>query len=354
MRAIVLSGGGAKGAYQMGVWKALKKLRIKYDIVTGTSVGAMNGALMINKNFNKAINLWSRVNFGDLFEEVSQNSYDELKKQTIKNKGLKTDKLENLLSKTINPKKILRSRIDYGLVTVDVTKMKPLEIKKSEMSESDLVDYIIASASIFPAFKTKDIKNKKYVDGGYFDNLPINLAINMGATEVIAVDLKAVGFKQKVKKKIPTTYITPRNKITELLNFDTNMIRRTIDYGYNDTMKTYGKLDGNKFTFKKGSLDKAMIKTKTLEILDLLGYAFMLDDSKVYSIRTFNNLLKQKLELVDLPKVTLKNIDKFKNINAIIIKFIYEKMKEEDKNTINVIKTLFKTEYLMAEYLYNI
>ena len=39
-RAIVLSGGGSKGAYQIGVWKALKKMHIDYDIVTGTSVGA--------------------------------------------------------------------------------------------------------------------------------------------------------------------------------------------------------------------------------------------------------------------------------------------------------------------------
>jgi len=38
MKAVVLSGGGAKGAYQIGVWKALRKLNINYDIVTGTSV----------------------------------------------------------------------------------------------------------------------------------------------------------------------------------------------------------------------------------------------------------------------------------------------------------------------------
>ena len=44
MRAVVLSGGGSKGAYEIGVWKALRKLHISYDIVTGTSVGALNAA----------------------------------------------------------------------------------------------------------------------------------------------------------------------------------------------------------------------------------------------------------------------------------------------------------------------
>ena len=57
-RAIVLSGGGSKGAYQIGVWKALRKLNISYDIVTGTSVGALNSILLVQKSYLKALWLW--------------------------------------------------------------------------------------------------------------------------------------------------------------------------------------------------------------------------------------------------------------------------------------------------------
>ena len=53
-RAIVLSGGGSKGAYQIGVWKALRKMKIKYDIVTGTSIGSVNGIMMVQKEYHKA------------------------------------------------------------------------------------------------------------------------------------------------------------------------------------------------------------------------------------------------------------------------------------------------------------
>ena len=53
MLAVVLSGGGARGAYEAGVWKALKKLHIKYDIVTGTSIGANNGFMMVQKDLGK-------------------------------------------------------------------------------------------------------------------------------------------------------------------------------------------------------------------------------------------------------------------------------------------------------------
>ena len=58
MKAIVLSGGGAKGAYQIGVWKALRKLHYQYDIVTGTSVGALNGAFFVQGNYKEALWMW--------------------------------------------------------------------------------------------------------------------------------------------------------------------------------------------------------------------------------------------------------------------------------------------------------
>ena len=47
--AIVLAGGGSRGAYQIGVWKALREMGIDYQLVTGTSVGALNGVLMVQQ-----------------------------------------------------------------------------------------------------------------------------------------------------------------------------------------------------------------------------------------------------------------------------------------------------------------
>ena len=65
--AIVLSGGGSRGAYQIGVWKALRKLGIKYNIVTGTSVGALNGVLMVQEDFEKGINLWKNLDYSKIY-----------------------------------------------------------------------------------------------------------------------------------------------------------------------------------------------------------------------------------------------------------------------------------------------
>ena len=60
-KAVVLSGGGARGAYQAGAWKALRELDYQFDIVTGTSVGALNAAMMASGDFERAIMLWQEI-----------------------------------------------------------------------------------------------------------------------------------------------------------------------------------------------------------------------------------------------------------------------------------------------------
>ena len=59
--AIVLAGGGSRGAYQIGVWKALREMGIDYQLVTGTSVGALNGVLMVQQEYDKALAVWENI-----------------------------------------------------------------------------------------------------------------------------------------------------------------------------------------------------------------------------------------------------------------------------------------------------
>ncbi len=68
-RAIALGGGGTKGAYEAGVWKALLELGIEYEIVTGTSIGALNGALMVTREYEKACEIWDTIEMGDVMSE---------------------------------------------------------------------------------------------------------------------------------------------------------------------------------------------------------------------------------------------------------------------------------------------
>ena len=264
MRALVLSGGGAKGSYQIGVWKALRQLGIKIDIVTGTSAGAINGALIVQGNYWKAVNVWKRLNFNKVFGEEIENDtdmealYKTIAKNFISEGGTEVKELNNLINKNLNKRKFYNSKINYGLVTVNVTnnKLEPVELEKKDIPKDKLGEYILASASCFPAFKKMKINDNHYIDGAYYDNVPLNLAIKMGATEAIVVDLKSIGLKRITKKKIKQITISPENDLDNFLNFNPNSAKKNIKYGYNDTMKAFGKLEGNKYTFKLNELDE--------------------------------------------------------------------------------------------------
>ena len=382
MRAVVLSGGGSKGSYQIGVWKALRKLKIKYDIVTGTSVGALNGALMVQNKFHKAYKLWKEINMSTLFGEDIKNP--KTKKELVKiyrtnffkNGGMEVVELQNLIDKNINKDTFFKSKINYGLVTINLSGKKALQLEKSKIKQEKLSDYLIASASCYPAFQTKDIDGKKYIDGGMFDNLPINLAVKLGADEIIAVDLCAPGVKQRVKdkKNLKITTIKPNNKLSNFLNFNEEEAKINIKYGYNDAMKIFDKFYGKKYTFKKRhfiqisedykqvyikkvedilhnkrllTLDVNLIDTDfILRVAEEAGKIFNIDDFKIYSFKKYNKLLMKKV------KTIIKSDKNNKKINNIIN--LYNASINNNYKDIGLKNIFSSKELLIAIYLYSV
>ena len=66
--AIALEGGGAKGAYEVGVWRALDEADVRFDAVAGTSVGALNGAMRVMGELEQALRLWENIRFSQVFD----------------------------------------------------------------------------------------------------------------------------------------------------------------------------------------------------------------------------------------------------------------------------------------------
>lgn len=393
LRAIVLSGGGSKGSYEIGVWKALKRLHIKYDIVTGTSAGALNGALMVQKQYYKAVRIWKKLNMQTLFgEDVDTKSNKEIvklfEKEFIKNGGIDVKRIESIIEEALNTKKFFSSDIDYGLVTLNVKQKKPVFLSKAKMKEEKLASYLMASASCFPAFKLKEIDNDKYMDGGVIDNLPINLAIDLGADEVIAIDLNAPGIKLPVKKKIKITTIKPNNELSFFLNFNEEDAKRNMIFGYNDTMKKFGRFDGKRFTFKRNSITKCerrykdsyefhfkrVLKTKKLfnqvinmrlrkkiisrqymlTLMEELGKMFHLDETKIYNYHTFNfELLKEVEREINEKNTNATMFGKLLKSKTMVLD-TYEKLKKGNLKAIRQNATLAPNEFLKALYLFTI
>ena len=365
--AIVLSGGGAKGSYQLGVWKALRELHIKYDIVTGTSIGALNGVLMCENSYFKAKRIWRKLNLEYLFNELpkSNKEIDILKLfggNFIKNGGMDIKKIETILEDNVNKRKFYNSKIDFGLITYNFTTKKPLILSKEKIPSDKLIDYLMASATCYPAFKMKEIDGDKYIDGGYYDNLPVELAIKLGAEFLIIVDLGSPGFKKRPSKHIDSILIKPKNNISFFLNFDEEAAKINVRFGYNDTLKAFKKLDGNKFTFKKNTISKYYLNNKDnlldttekkfLTSIEQLGKIFKLEESKIYSLHSFIKALNKKIEIEDsLDKNTIKSIKNLTtkiNSKTLILFFLNNL---ENNKTPRKLSKVFSKEYKLAKYL---
>lgn len=259
-RALVLAGGGSRGAYQIGVWKALRELGISFDIVTGSSVGALNGALMVQGDFEASLSLWENISSQDIMTDIlTQDNLSSMKESQVwrtfildvlEQGGCDISPLENKIRSLLDEKRFRASPIEYALVTVEYPSLKALELTKEQIPDGQVCDYLLASSACFPAFKAKEIDGNKFIDGGYHDNLPMNLALRLGADEIIAIDLQSVGVVRKTKMdESKLTMIRSHWNLGPFILFDKNYARRNIALGYFDGMKAFGRYWGWKYTF---------------------------------------------------------------------------------------------------------
>ena len=260
-RALVLAGGGSRGAYQIGVWKALRELGIDFDIVTGSSVGALNGALMVQGDYEAGLKLWENISSKDVMSDIlSKEDLSFMKESEIwrsfirdvlEQGGCDITPLENTLRRLLDEPRFRASPIEYALVTVEYPSLKPLELSKAQIPQGQVCDYLLASSACFPAFKVKEINGSKFIDGGYHDNLPMNLALKLGADEIIAVDLQSMGIVRKPKiSEDKLTVIRSQWNLGPFILFDKSYSRRNIALGYLDAMKTFGRYYGWKYAFQ--------------------------------------------------------------------------------------------------------
>lgn len=266
-RAVVLSGGGTKGAYEVGVWQAIRELGIDYQIVTGTSIGSINGALMAAGDFEACDAMWRGMVMGDLMSETHEKgrtlngffksifSPGEFMREKLMGGAVDNSPFLDFIQKNIDEDKIRNSPIDYGCVTVRNKDRKPFCLTKEQIPKGLLRDYIIASSSVYPVFPMHLIGDDYYIDGMYHDNLPIDLAIRMGAGELIVVDLHQEPQHPDFAGRPYVTYITPSEDLGGILAFDPEKIRQNIEMGYRDAMRTFGKYDGYVYCFQKEGLE---------------------------------------------------------------------------------------------------
>ena len=254
-RALVLAGGGARGSYQVGVWRALTELGWNPQIITGTSVGSLNGAMFALDLYETARDMWTSIRSQDVMElpEETRNLTElhQFLRDVVRAGGMDVTPLEEIVERVLDEDALRASPIRFGLVTVEKRGLKPRELPLEEIPKGKVKDYLLASAACFPALRAKQIDGVQFLDGGYRDNMPTALAQKMGAEELVCVDLEGVGITLPNRTGLPTTMVRSYWELGDILHFDPDTARRNIELGYYDTLRAFGRLRGCAYAVAK-------------------------------------------------------------------------------------------------------
>ncbi|MFA9424135.1 MAG: patatin-like phospholipase family protein [Sedimentibacter sp.] len=242
---IVLEGGGAKGAYQIGVLKALKELNIKYECVVGTSIGALNGISYILGNYEESCNLWYNTDFSysknkknnreysnNIFDKITRN-IDSFEKQYMKSEGIDPEDIIKYYNGVIDEEKIRKSNIEYGLTTYCLTDRKPLKLYKEDIPLGLMHEFVFASCNL-PVFTPRPINGKYYLDGSMFSKLPVEMAVEKGCNVIITVRLRPDVYKFDNYKNVEIIDIAPDEYLSNTLEASKDRIMWMINKGYSD------------------------------------------------------------------------------------------------------------------------
>lgn len=256
---LVLAGGGGKGAYELGVWKALDELKLtKYiTVFSGTSIGAFNSVLFAMNDMKKADELWEEVTM----DKLVPISKSELIKRGIglyiggKNlqlaKKFLNDKLEHGAIANDGAIEVVEKYLDFNKIKENnkicyaaCTKLSDFSAKYFKINDFDEETgkkIVLASASLPLIYDCTEVLGEKYIDGGIADNVPIQPVYGENCNIIIVVLLsKEAQVDRTLYPNSKLIVISPENldenTITGTLNLNTDAKRIRIIEGYNDTI----------------------------------------------------------------------------------------------------------------------
>ena len=179
---IALSGGGVKGFAHLGVLKALEEKGIEADILAGISAGAIVGSFIA-----------AGKKPAEVMELIDESDFFDFAKLSIPDRGIFTlDNMTEKLEKSLGISTFEELKIPFYVGAANIEKAR-----MEYFSSGPLIKIIQASASIPVLFSPVEINGDLYVDGGLFENLPVNPLINQ-CDKLIAVNVMPVNLEEKI------------------------------------------------------------------------------------------------------------------------------------------------------------
>lgn len=340
---LVLGGGGARGCYEAGAWQAFEEQGIHFDCVAGSSIGAIIGALYVQQGKDKAIEFILKISpsrivegWTDLPKDMEQLIADRQKIGAFISKyltqGSDITPLKESIRGMLDFKAFKESKVDFACMTFNASKWVPQPFFKKDITADNMQDVLIASASCFPAFPMLEMKGESFIDGGYADNLPVDLAKQMGAEEIIAIDVKGPGFVKPRIEDGTVRYFEPILQLGNFLDFNKALARKTLKIGYLETNKYLNVCCGWIYTFLSSDWPNIYVLEHyieaKLEELDIqisletinrtqqqvMGYKAIIPKTKFMSEYKYTRLIEMLGVMAKIDPVKLYRWDDFMDI----------------------------------------
>ncbi len=258
---LVFSGGGAKGSYQVGVWKALREFGIETMVshVSGTSVGALNAVLFSMGALEQAMHIWDTISVEDILT-IDRNTIrtwiEKIHSSHTKREALvrsarrffgnnrsdgvfSRDRLESILDSEIDYSHIQNSAITTYATCFEKSSLSTKFSKLNGQSEETIRSILLASSAIPVLFESHRVEQQEYFDGGLSDNIPIQPLYDEGVRTFIIVNLS--------RSKVVETEAFPGSRFFEIapqddmgnlftgtLNFTKRVLEESMAQGYAD------------------------------------------------------------------------------------------------------------------------
>ena len=293
---IVLEGGGAKGAYQVGAWRALREAGIRIKGAAGTSVGALNGALICMDDFEKAERIWENISYSrvmdvddELMERLRKFSLKDISSlaslnvgelitgaiRVLRDGGFDIAPLRALIEDVVDEEKIRNSDRELYVVTYSISDRHPLIANVKEAPEGAVADLLMASAYLI-GFRQERLGGKYYMDGGGINNVPVDVLLDRGYKDVIVLRIYGYGVDTEKKLEVPggvnLYHVAPRRDLGGLLEFDRRRARRNMLLGYFDGKRMLYGLAGRVYYIDAPEGEPYYFDKMMSEIQSLLSY----------------------------------------------------------------------------------
>jgi NTE family protein len=275
-RALILSGGGARGAFQVGVWKYLREINWTPDLICGTSIGAINAAAIgSGMPVERLADLWRTHNRSEIYRLKILHFL----KSALRGKPLKSlldgAPLRSMLTRNLNMEALRQSPIEIIISAVHLATGR-LHLYNQAVIE---IDHLMASSAMPILFPWQPIRGELHWDGGVMANSPLFIALERKVEEIIVVLLSPVGHRPlpppaSLREGLELVFehfligsyqtamplfngqeaaaFSPQPRISvvapsqmlgfaSLLNFSTRQVNRLINAGYHNARRQLGQ-----------------------------------------------------------------------------------------------------------------